>query len=128
MSKEQNRGMIDAYQKMLQDGTAFKEVDTTMHNYPSLAEAEGAVNPSEPLGEKVKTPEGRTYHNDYTEYDNVMEQKVASLRAKMGKASGGQSKPDNKRMKILEKKVATLEEALALVMETHEHILDKLNG
>lgn len=129
MSKEDNRGMIDAYQQMLQDGTAFKEVDTSMLTSPSMSEAEGAGAgehiKSEPLGDKIETPDGEEYHNDYSDYDSVMEQRINKFRQKTSGAGTGKLERKGKsRLVMLEKKVAQLEQAMMLIMETHEQLLD----
>ena len=130
MSREENRGMINAYEKMLQDGTAFKEVDLTMHQEPDISVASGNREDTppiqltdNPLGEVVNENE-----NDYSEYDSVMEQKMSSLRSKMksggGRKSGGTiTTPTQKELIALKKRVTQLEEALVLVMETHEQLL-----
>lgn len=131
MSKEENRGMIDAYQQMLKDGTAFKEVDIGMLTEPDISEASGVatrdvIPEANPLGDKVETPE-RQYHNDYSEYDSVMEQRINRLRQKTSGRNTGTGTLERKgksRLALLEKKVAQLEEALMLVMETHEQLLE----
>jgi hypothetical protein len=132
MSKEDNRGMIDAYQKMLNDGTAFKEVDTAMLTEPSITEAGGTRGeedtPEQPLGEKVETPE-HEYHSDYTNHDSIMEQRINSLRQKAssgGSGGGGGElvKKGKSRLVLLEKKVEQLETAMILIMETHEQLLE----
>lgn len=127
MSKEENRGMINAYEKMLKDGTAFKKVDMTMHTEPDIAVAAGERKESieltrNPLGERVDEMDD----GSYTEFDSMMEQRINSLRNKMGGArSGGVSGNKSTQQEILslKKRVKQLEEALMLVMETHEKLL-----
>ena len=130
MSRPENKGMIDAYQQMLEDGSAFKEVDMTMQTEPDLTEAQGAEvidnTKSEPLGQKVKSPE-HEYFNDYSEHDSVMEQRIAKLRQKAGLKSTkkvGKIVSSKQEIKALKKRVALLEEAMQLVMETHEQLLE----
>lgn len=126
MSKEKNRGMIDAYQKMLNDGSAFKEVDLTMRENPSISEAESG------LGERTSgRSSGRSEEpNDiveedigYEQFDSEMERRISSLRNKMGKGKGNPSTTGNREISSLKKRVAKLEEALMLMMETHEKLL-----
>ena len=134
MSKEENKGMMDAYQKMLNDGTAFKEVDLTMHTTPSVAMAQG-------IGEPVKeTPIPNNSNNnmveepvqedftDYSAHDNFMQEKIDKLRAKIngGKQVTESSTPLNTKIEIakLNKRMAKIEEALILLMSTHEQIIE----
>lgn len=136
MSKEENRKMISAYEKMLQDGTAFKQVDMTMHTEPDMSEATGSrggepINTQisdNPMGEVIdESGGGQNEYVDegYSEFDSVMEQRMNSLRNKVRGRSGGTvtSPNQNKEIASLKKRVARLEEALALVMETHEKLL-----
>lgn len=134
-SKAENRKMISAYEKMLKDGTAFKEVDMTMHTEPSVAMAEGG------LGERVNEQDIGTRdvrpavdeesfideNTDFSAHDDFMQQRIDSLRRKMGKTneSGTRGNPSNTNKEIisLKKRVAKLEEALMLIMETHEKLL-----
>lgn len=137
MSKEENRKMISAYEQMLKDGSAFKQVDMTMHSQPDIAEATGSRggepintqisdNPmGQPLDEQYDDGGGYRNNDQYTEFDSVMEQRMNSLRNKIRGKSGGTSTSPNQNREIasLKKRVARLEEALALVMETHEKLL-----
>ena len=131
MSKEENRKMISAYEQMLQDGTAFKQVDMTMHTEPDISEASGARG-GDPIPQISNNPMGQPVGDDniveddsYSQFDSVMEQRMASLRNKVRGNSGGTvtSPNQNKEIASLKKRVARLEEALALVMETHEKLL-----
>lgn len=134
-SKKQNRKMISAYEKMLKDGSAFKEVDMTMHTEPSIAAAEGG------LGERVDEQDIGTRdvqpvrdensfideHTDFTAHDTEMERRIASLRNKMNgnptNESGTRAGNPNAEIVSLKKRVAKLEEALILIMKTHEKLL-----
>lgn len=121
--------MISAYEQMLKDGTAFKEVDLTMHTQPDVSEATGARG--EPINTQISdNPMGQPLNDDgddapYSEFDSVMEQRMNSLRSKIRGKSGGTSTSPNQNREItsLKKRVARLEEALSLVMETHEKLL-----
>ena len=132
MSSQENKGIISAYQKMLEDGTAFKEVDLTMHDRPDMSVATGnkqdaPIGISEnPLGDVVNEHEDNV--NNYTEFDSAMEQRINSLRNKMDgggvrKTGGTIAKSPQQEIISLKKRVKKLEEALMLVMETHEKLL-----
>ena len=131
MSVEEVKNIRSAYEKMLEDGTAYKEVDMTMHNEPDMEVVTGkkdeiTAQPAlteNPLGEVVD--EHNDNDNDYTEFDSVMEQRINSLRNKM--QSGGVRKtprpPKNNEIASLKNRVKKLEEAMMLIMETHERLL-----
>jgi hypothetical protein len=138
MSKEENRKMISAYEKMLQDGRAFKEVDMTMHTQPDLGEATGSRETrtetqthhisDNPMGEPLEEYENKINDGDadFTHFDSVMEQRMSSLRSKMdnsGVRRTGKLKTPKQEIAALKNRVAKLEEALVLVMETHEQLL-----
>lgn len=132
MSVNENKGIISAYEKMLKDGSAFKEIDMAMLTEPSVASAEHG------LGDKIDTPQGMVNGKEfqdqpmgqpmeedanYTEFDNNMEQRIASLRNKMKGGKSTNENIGNRELLSLKKRVKRLEEALILVMETHEKIL-----
>lgn len=135
MSKKENRAMISAYEQMLKDGSAFQQVDMTMHTTPDVAEATGtrggepintqiSDNPmGQPLDEQYDDGGGYRNNDQYTEFDSVMEQRMNSLRNKVRGKSSASSPNQNKEIASLKKRVARLEEALTLVMETHEKLL-----
>lgn len=107
----------DAYSKMLEDGSAFKEVDMSMHTEPNLAEAQGV---GRGLGDKKKSNE----HTDYTKFDNHMEERMQSLRDKMnGKSTVKTNVDESKEILLLKKRIKKIEEALILIMKTHEELL-----
>jgi hypothetical protein len=126
MSVEDVKKIRNAYEQMLKDGTAFKEVDMSMMVEPDVSMAQGS------LGDKIETPSKpkeepvNERNDDYTEHDNYMQQRINSLRAKM-KGGGRVNESGNsnmaKEVMALKKRVQKLEEALMLVMETHEKIL-----
>ena len=124
---------MNAYEKMLQDGSAFKEVDMTMNTGPNLDEAQGAGNS---LGERVDNTQEQKeqvqdLHTDFTHFDNHMEERINSLRNKMKNGEvqvkskvGKLMTPTQKRIVELEKRINKLEEVMLLIMETHEQLLE----
>jgi hypothetical protein len=128
MSKQENRKMISAYEKMLVDGTAFKEVDLTMHTQPDAADIEG-MGASSPLGEHepINENDNNIVEDDgYGEFDSIMEQKMNKLRQKAGRggtSTGGGGNP-SKELMGLKKRVAKLEEAMILIMETQTTLIE----
>ena len=125
MSVEDNKRTISAYEQMLKDGTAFKEVDMTMHSEPDVSIASGSlgdrINESQPKNEIIEDE-----YTDYSHFDDHMEQRIQSLRNKMkdrGSSSRKTSMNESKEITSLKKRVAKLEEAMMLIMETHEKLL-----
>lgn len=130
MSVEEVKKIRSAYERMLEDGTAFKEVDMSMVVEPNISMAEGNT-----LGDKIEKrpttsnpePVHETY-TDYSEHDSYMKQRIDSLRSKM---KGGKSTNEGvimsstkKELIALKKRVKEIEEALMLVMETHERLIE----
>ena len=125
MSRKENRGIIDAYQKMLNDGTAFKEVDLTMHSEPDMGLATGAVSDS-PLGDRVNENDrdSNIVEDDgYGEFDSIMEQRMNKLRNKAGVGGRSSGSGGNSEIISLKKRVKKLEEAIMLVMETQTKLI-----
>lgn len=132
-SKEQNRRMINAYEKMLKDGTAFKEVDVTMHTEPNIAEIDGLGDRINEQPKEVNLEERRNSdsfideNTDYSDFDDHMQQRINSLRNKMGKGKKQTnervSNNTEKEIAILKRRIKKIEEAMMLIMETHEKIL-----
>lgn len=127
MSKQENRKMISAYENMLKDGTAFKEVDLTMHTQPDMADAQGMG--ASPLGEHepINENDNNIVEDDgYGEFDSIMEQKMSNLRQKAGKGGGTRGTGGNpsKELTVLKKRVAKLEEAMILIMETQTTLIE----
>lgn len=127
MSREDNRKYMNAYEKMLKDGSAFKQIDMQMSESPSVGDLERGD--SAPLGNKVNERRNDNQivddnDGDYSEFDSVMEQRMNKLRNKAGMSknisSGGGI---NKEIQILKSKVKKLEEALMLVMETQTKLI-----
>jgi predicted nucleic acid-binding Zn-ribbon protein len=124
MSKEENRGMIDAYQKMLQNGSAFKEVDMRMDEAPSLGMAERGLGDAVDTRVVEQEQEQEQNFTDYSEHDSVMQERINSLRNKMNGGGGTRNSGSPQQELIsLKKRVAKLEEALMLIMETHEKLI-----
>lgn len=123
MSKE-----LSAYEKMLNNGTAFKEVDMTQSMEPSLADIQetsnglGERNMEEKLKEEIKQ------HNDYRDFDSVMEQRVANLRNKiknpMTNKIGKIVTPTQKEIIALKERIKKLEEIVMIIMQTQEQLLE----
>jgi hypothetical protein len=137
MSKEMD-DTISAYEKMCENGTAFKKIDMTMSNEPDLGEAMGKkvtsnVN-SSPLGEANMNQMNNVQedYTDYSEFDNHMESRINALRNKMkgGISESGMNKvgklmtPAQKEIQALKARVAKLEEALIIVMEAQAQIFE----
>ena len=132
MSSKENRNIISAYERMVEDGSAFKEVDMTMHNEPNISEITGARESSSfALGEVVNEDDEvidkEDSHNNYNSFDSAMEQRINSLRNKMNGKNAikkqGIIKSSQQEIASLKKRVEKLEEALMLVMETHERLI-----
>jgi hypothetical protein len=124
---------ISAYEKMLQDGTAFKEVDMTMHSEPNLMEAQGASSRSIDNEELIYPNKdegiGERRQDNFEEFDSVMEQRISNLRRKMnGEGSeikvGKLMTPTQKEIASLKKRIAKLEEALIVIMQTQEQLFE----
>ena len=122
MSREDNRSMINAYEKMLQDGSAFREIDTTMHTNPSVSEASGTISDN-PLGDRVDNNNDNIVPDEYAEFDTVMEQRMNNLRQKAG-MGGGNSGGGSNEIQSLKNRIKKLEEAITLVMETQTKLIE----
>lgn len=131
-SKAQNRKMISAYEQMLKDGTAFKEVDMTMHTEPDVAMADGGLGErvdEQDIGTRDRQPvqDENSFideHTDFSAHDTEMERRIKSLRNKMkGNPTNENTGNSNAEIVSLKKRVAKLEEALILIMKTHEKLL-----
>lgn len=127
-------GASEAYEKMLKDGSAFKEIDMTQHMEPNVSDAIGGGGSAitKTMGERTEienVKEEISPRDNFDEFDSVMEQRIQSLRAKM-KGEGREVKkvgrlmtPTQKEILALKKRISKLEEALMIVMETHEQLL-----
>ena len=131
MSTEDVKKIRSAYERMLKDGTAFREVDMSMMTEPDVSMAQGNT-----LGDRIEEtaqarhgvdapPEEYDHHTDYTEHDSYIQQRINRLRSKIngGKVNESGSSNMAKEVMSLKKRVKDLEEALMLVMDTHEKLL-----
>lgn len=118
--------MSNAYEKMLQNGSAFKQVDMTMSTKPNMMEAQGVGENINDLGKQVKkeTKETKDDFTDYTEFDNIMESKVQALKNKMKGKKTNQPINESKEITSLKKRVKRLEEAMMVIMETHSKLVE----
>lgn len=134
MSKEDVKKIRSAYESMLEDGSANKKVDMSMVTEPSVENIESG------LGDKIEAAQSamtkkddgiieEEHHNDYTEHDNYIDQRMNSLKTKLSEKKGaprikiGALTRANQEISSLKKRVEKLEEALMLVMETHEQLI-----
>lgn len=123
---------ISAYMKMFEDGSAFKKFDMDKIAIQQYAEANMSANAdgkdvSAPLGDIAQPNHKVNYnsgleedHTDWSVVDEAMQKRMNSLRAKM-KGKTNQNESDE--IAKLKKRIKRLEEALMLVMETHEKLL-----
>lgn len=125
---------LTAYEKMLQDGTAFKKIDMskiTAQEYAGagMAAAGGGKGVSTPLGEpempKNITESEYEVESDWSAVDAAMEKRVNALREKMSGGSTNTKQPLNESQEItkLKSRVKRLEDALIVIMETQEKLL-----
>lgn len=122
---------ISAYEKMLNDGTAFKRIDMDKIGRQMNKEASISANASgkdvgvkldKPVGEPIKENDNFEYDDtDFSEIDKRMMERMNSLKSKMKKTP---SKNENKEIAKLKKRVKRLEEALMLVMEVHSKLIE----
>lgn len=122
MSRDDNRKMISAYEKMLQDGTAFKEIDTSMVTEPDMAVATGALNDNplgDPINDSINNRRSSNIVEDdgYGEFDSIMEKKMHELRMSGKKHSSNE-------FVSLKKRVKRLEEAMTLVMDSQTKLIE----
>lgn len=136
MSKEDVKAIKSAYEKMLEDGTANKKIDMSMMVEPDVSTIEGLGDqiedqspfPRERQPEQEQEQE-QFDHTDYSKHDSYIEQRISSLRNKMNEkkgiktSGGGALSKANREIASLKKRVEKLEEALMLIMETHENLL-----
>lgn len=127
---------ITAYEKMLNDGSAFKKIDMNkiqnqMYAGAGAADVGGGKGaPELPLGDP--TPEVNNDssgleedHTDWSAVDEAMQKRMNALKAKMKGGSTSTKKPVNESQEIikLKKRIKRLEEALIVVMKTQEKLL-----
>lgn len=122
MSVEDVKNIKSAYEKMFENGSAFKKIDMPMVLNDPSNNPEAATMP---LGEEVKPkPTKEEPEPDFSEVDRRMQERLKS-RINSLKEKTGVSKDTDviREMNKLKQRVKTLEEALSLVMETQEKLL-----
>lgn len=128
---------VSAYEKMLQDGSAFKKIDMNKIAAQEYAKAgmstgSGGGDIDIPLGEPAPMREDSNMEEDHTDWsavDEAMERRVKSLRNKMNGSKGNTKigkvmTPAQREIEALKKRVAKLEEALITIMEVHEQLFE----
>lgn len=116
---------ISAYEKMLKDGTAFKKIDMNRIAAQQYAQVESDLVDKplgDPIKESIKENGLEEDHTDWSAVDEAMQRRMNALKEKM---KGSEKKSTNELTEItkLKRRVEKLEEALMLVMETHEKLL-----
>ena len=120
MSVEDVKKIKSAYEKMFEDGSAYKKINMPMVlNEPNMNEVEG-----KPLGEAIKKSSKTVEPEPEEDFSDVDRRMQERLKARMSSLKGKTQDTDMvKEMNSLKQRVKTLEEALSLVMETQEKIL-----
>lgn len=123
---------ISAYEEMLRSGKAFERIDMNKIQNQLYAGAGGAVE--EPLGEPVKESKNENENTgleeediDWSDVDAGMQRRMNALREKMkGGGASTKEKPiqESKEIYKLKKRVAKLEEAMIIIMESQEQIIE----
>jgi len=115
--------VVDAYQKMFEDGSAFKPIKIQQPSPDNEGGRSGG-----PMGESEEI--------DYSLFDNHMkgmiEDKIEAKKSGKNlmmenKSRSTKTKVSNKQYKELKNRVALLEQALQLVMETQTKLLKESN-
>ena len=121
--------ILEQYEKMFKDGSAYKPIRLSQPQ-PSMAEAGGAGNPEPtniPLGEQVERDVFMNdQNNDYTEFDNTMEEKINKLKEAHNINSNNNTSNVNVQSNVIEKlisRIELLEKGVSLVMETQTKLL-----
>lgn len=119
-----------AYEEMLKSGQAFKKIDMKKIGRQLNAEATrgASINErnveNELLGEEVPTNSKlEDDDTDWSDVDEGMQRRINSLKSKINDHKKKTFIKENTEIEKLKKRVATLEEALMLVMKTHEELL-----
>ena len=113
-----------AYEKMLEDGSANRKVDMSMVVEPDVGTAEGLGDKVNETAQPRQPEQEQDNHTDYTEHDSHIQGRIDSLRTKMNGVKSKKVRNNEAReIASLKKRVEKLEEALMLVMETHEKLL-----
>jgi hypothetical protein len=116
-----------AYEKMFEDGSAFKPIKIAQ---PTPDNPTGGMIGHDPERNIDESVFDDSYNNSM---DDIVEKAKSIKAAKTGKpisdftprtsSSSGMIKTENKKVKELERRVAMLEQALQLVMETQTKLL-----
>lgn len=117
--------ILEKYEKMFEDGSAYQPIKLNQA-MPSVGEITGAAEekPEIPLGDEVnKEVFTDDQHTDYTHFDSVMEDRVNAMRNGTPLNNNPNVNEQNKSYQDLEKRVALLEQALSLVMETQTKLI-----
>jgi hypothetical protein len=129
---------ISAYEKMLEDGSAFKKIDMQRITNQMYSQAEGGHAGGDiPLGDPIKEQSTQYNsngleedHTDWSAVDAAMEKRMDALREKITAKKGSrentkasQLPSQEKEIKKLKMRVKRLEEALMIIMETQEKLL-----
>ena len=122
--------ILEQYEKMFKDGSAYKPIRLSQPQ-PSMAEAGGAKPRPEPsnipLGEQIdKDVFMDDQNNDYTEFDNTMEEKINKLKEAHNINSNNNNSNVNVQSNVIEKlisRIELLEKGVSLVMETQTKLL-----
>ena len=121
-----------AYEKMLQDGSAFEQIDMRMNEQPDMGGLGDVVteknNAPVTKHPSLEPEEGLQEDNtDFSDIDRRMSERLNSLRNKVKGGGGTPQQPQmgnpQKELLKLKIRIAKIEEALMLVMETHEKLL-----
>lgn len=120
---------LTAYEKMLNDGSAFKRIDMDrigrqMNAEATISAGAGGKDVSTPLGDpkQVKEESNMEYDDtDFSAIDEAMQRRMNSLRSKIHEKKTGN---ENIEIAKLKKRVKRLEEALMVIMEVHSKLLE----
>lgn len=128
-------GELSAYEKMLRDGSAFKKIDMQRIQNQQYAEAGSGVDM--PLGDPAPITEDSQLiddskngsqlvddHTDWSAVDEAMQKRMDSLRSKIdSKVEKKRQAKESDEINKLKRRIKQLEEAMMLIMETHEKLL-----
>lgn len=116
--------ILEKYEKMFEDGSAYNPIHLTQPT-PDVSGVTGAVEEKSnvPLGQQVEKDVFMENQTDYSEFDSSMQNRIDELRSKANNNNPNVSVQNNGDYEKLEKRVALLEQALKLVMETQTKLL-----
>lgn len=118
-------GELSAYEKMLRDGSAFKKID--MQRIQNQQYAEVSSGRDMPLGDPTPIRENQIMEDDHTDWsavDEAMQKRMESIRSKIdSKVEKKRQVKEANEIEKLKKRISQLEEAMMLIMETHEKLL-----